>query len=245
MRINVQIACCAAAAILALTFCVMPPISQDPAYHLFADSRSIADVPNFWNVISNLPFALVGLLGLWKLRDIAERTLFAGVLLTFFGSAYYHLAPSDARLVWDRLPMTLVFMSLLAMVLESGHAPWTSPSLLAALIACGATSVVWWRVTGDLRFYVLVQFGPLLILIPALWRVRDAGYLAAVLAVYGLAKLAEFYDRAIFGTLPLSGHSIKHLLAALATYFIFRWRLRVWQLDAAQSRPVAALPMAP
>ncbi len=210
-----------AAAVLAVLafFLFVPPITQDQAYHFFADDRTILGIPNFWNVVSNLPFALVGLLGLWKLRGLADRVLFAGVLLTFFGSAYYHLAPSDARLVWDRLPMTLVFMALLACVIEVDN------RLLAVFLASGVASVLWWSVSNDLRPYVLVQFGPLLILVPALWFLRNARYLAAVLAFYALAKLAEFYDRGIFSTLPISGHSIKHVLAAIATYYIFRWRL--------------------
>ncbi len=202
----------------------VPPILQDQSYHLFADNRAIWDIANFWNVVSNLPFALVGLFGLWKLRGPADRVLFAGVLLTFFGSAYYHVAPSDARLLWDRLPMTLVFMALLAGVITEWSDSRSSRSLLALLLACGIASVLWWRMTGDLRLYVLVQFGPLLVLIPTIWLVREARPLALVLTCYGFAKLAEFYDRAIFSAVPVSGHSIKHVLAAIATYCIFRWR---------------------
>jgi len=210
----------AAAALAVLAFFLfVPPIPQDQAYHFFGDNRTILGIPNFWNVVSNLPFALVGLLGLWKLRGVANRVLFTGVLLTFFGSAYYHLAPSDARLVWDRLPMTLVFMALLACVLEVNN--W----LLAVFLASGVASILWWIATNDLRPYALVQFGPLLFLVAALWFLRNARYLAAVLAFYALAKLAEFYDRGIFSSLPVSGHTIKHVLAAIATYYIFRWRL--------------------
>src|SRR5262249_127160 len=91
----------------------------------------------------------------------------------------------------------------------------------------GIASVLWWNITGDLRPYILVQFGPLVILIPALWFVRDARFLLAVLAFYALAKLAEFYDRTLFAVLPVSGHTIKHVLAAFATYFIYRWRVAV------------------
>ena len=206
-------------------FLLVAPIAQDQAYHFFADDRSIWGIANFWNVVSNLPFALVGLLGLWKLRSAVDRVLFTGVLLTFLGSAYYHLAPSDARLVWDRLPMTVVFMALLASVISGENDSRFRHSLLASLVAVGIASVVWWSLTNDLRLYVLVQFGPLLILVPALWFVRDARYLAAALAFYALAKLCEFYDRVIFSGLPFSGHTIKHVLAAIATYFIFRWRL--------------------
>lgn len=113
----------ALALIVPAFFLFVPPIAQDQAYHSFADSRSVWSIANFWNVVSNLPFAMVGLLGLGKLRGAVDRVLFTGVLLTFFGSAYYHLAPSDARLVWDRLPMTLVFMALLACVLSAENDP--------------------------------------------------------------------------------------------------------------------------
>jgi hypothetical protein len=216
----------AASALVVIAFFVfVPPIAQDEAYHFFADARTLAGIPNFWNVASNLPFALVGILGLWKLRGVFNRVLFTGVLLTFFGSSYYHLAPNDARLVWDRLPMTLVFMALLACVVTGESDSRFGRLLLATLVTCGIASVLWWSVINDLRFYVLVQFGPLLILVPALWFVRDARYLAAVLTFYALAKLAEFYDRAIFSNLPISGHTAKHVLAAMATYFIYRWRL--------------------
>ena len=211
--------------VISAFFLFVPPIVQDETCHFFADSRTIRGIPNFWNVASNLPFAVVGILGLWKLRSVFDRVLFVGVLLTFFGSAYYHLSPSDARLVWDRLPMTLVFMPLLASVLSRESDSRSSRWLLGFLVTCGVASVLSWSLTGDLRLYVLVQFGPLLILIPALWFVRDARYLAAVLGLYALAKLSEFYDRAIFSGLSISGHSIKHVFAGIATYFIFRWRL--------------------
>jgi hypothetical protein len=215
----------AVALIVAGFFFFVPSIAQDETYHLFADNRAILGIPNFWNVASNLPFAIVGFLGLWKLRGALDRVLFTGVVLTFFGSAYYHLAPSDPRLVWDRLPMTFVFMPLLACVVSRESNSGSSRWLLASLVTCGAASVVWWSITNDLRLYVLIQYGPLLILLPALWFIRDARYLAAVLGLYALAKLAEFYDRALFSYLPVSGHAAKHVLAALATYVIFRWRL--------------------
>jgi hypothetical protein len=213
------------ALIVAGFFLFVPPIAQDETYHLFADNRTVFGIPSFWNVASNLAFAIVGILGLRKLRGVLDRVLFTGVLLTFFGSAYYHLAPSDARLVWDRLPMTVVFMPLLASVVSRESDARSSRWLLAFLVACGVASVLWWSITNDLRLYVLIQFGPLSILLPALWFIRDARYLAAVLGFYALAKLAEFYDGAIFTYLPISGHTVKHVLAALATYFIFRWRL--------------------
>src|SRR5258708_20597329 len=104
-------------------FIFVPRIPQDEAYHQFADGRAIAGVPNFWNVVSNLPFAVVGILGLRKLHGLTNRVLFTGVLLTCFGSAYYHWAPSDARLLWDALPMTVIFISCFTFVFTGINAP--------------------------------------------------------------------------------------------------------------------------
>ena len=219
-----------------------PPIAQDESYHVFADGRTILGIPNFWNVVSNLPFAVVGILGLWKLRGPVNRVMFAGVLLTCLGSAYYHWAPSDSRLIWDRLPMTLVFMSFLASI-ASDRNPRSTVRLLLFLLACGAGSVIWWSITNDLRPYVLVQFGPMLILLPLLRCAPGRRDLWAILGLYGLAKIAELCDRAVYSVAPVSGHTCKHVLAAMAAYYIFRWRLSS-RTDSMSARSLCADGMA-
>jgi hypothetical protein len=213
------------AAVLALAFLILAqPIPQDQDYHLFADQRSILGIPNFWNVISNLPFLLVGVLGLRGFRDAASRILFAGVVLTSFGSGYYHLHPNDATLVWDRLPITLVFMPLLALVISQWIGPVWGRRLLWPLVLFGIGSVVWWRFTGDLRPYAVAQFGPALVLLPAFWFDRTIRGLWPAGVLYMLAKVAETFDRGIYTAIPVSGHTLKHLAAALATLWILRWR---------------------
>jgi hypothetical protein len=215
-------------AVAAVAFLTLaPPIPQNQDYHLFADQRTILGIPNFWNVVSNIPFAVVGVMGLRAFRDIASRILFAGVLLTAFGSGYYHLHPNDSTLLWDRLPMTLVFMPLLALVLDQWMGEAFGRRLLWPLILFGIASVVWWRVTDDLRPYAVAQFGPVLVLLPAFWSDRMIRKLWPVAAWYALAKLAEAFDRSIYEALFISGHTLKHLAAALATYWILRWRRTV------------------
>ena len=212
-------------AVLALAFLVLaPPIPQDQDYHLFADQRSVLGFPNFWNVISNFPFLLVGVLGLCAFHDAASRVLFAGVALTAFGSGYYHLHPNDATLVWDRLPITLVFMPLLALVISQWMGPAWGRRLLWPLVLFGIASVVWWRYTGDLRPYAVAQFGPALVMLPAFGFDRTIRGLWPAGALYSLAKLAETFDRGIYAAIPVSGHTLKHLAAALATFWILHWR---------------------
>ena len=212
-------------------------IPQDPAYHSFADTRVIAGVGNFGNVLSNLPFLLFGLYGLTRIGDLAQPAsrnayvaLCVGVLLVGFGSSWYHLAPSNASLLWDRLPMTIAFMALFSMLLDERDVLGSGTSTLWPLLVAGVGSVAYWRWTelqgaGDLRPYLLVQFLPIL-LIPLILLLFSGKYLGsrllvAALALYVAAKLLEHYDGQIFRALGVvSGHTLKHLVAGLAVLCI-------------------------
>jgi hypothetical protein len=239
-----------AAAIVAGVAILLPPIPQPQWYHVFADERRFLGIPNFSNVVSNLPFAVVGLWGLVFLLhgsgrerrhflDQRERwpyaIVFAGLILTAFGSSYYHLWPDNATLVWDRLPMTIVFMSLLAAILAERVSLRAGLWLMPVLLLVGVSSVMQWRVSelrgaGDLRFYGAVQVYSVLFLLIALLlpsrytRGRD---LAIVAGFYVLAKVLESLDRPIFELGHIvSGHTLKHLAAAGAGYWILRMLLK-------------------
>ena len=223
----------------------LPPIPQDAAYHAFADGRALLGVPNFLNVVSNAAFVLVGALGLhalWRGRPAPvfgaawERTafvgVFAGTALTGVGSAWYHLAPTNATLVWDRLPITLVLMALSAAVVGERLGARAGRWLLPALPAAGAASVVYWYASeaagaGDLRPYGLVQFVPLVV-IPLLLALCPPAYtrggdLLVALGWYGIAKLFEHWDAAVFAVGRLvSGHTLKHLAAAAGAWWLLR-----------------------
>lgn len=211
-------------AAVVLFLILVPPLPQEQSYHSFADRRTLLGIPNFWDVVSNLPFAVVGLTGLLVFRDFARRVLFLGIFFTAFGSAYYHLSPDDARLFWDRLPMTVAFMSLFALAIKQR-------GLVIPLVMVGVASIVWWRITGNLWPYGLVQFGSLGAL--AVIALRSDPGLWPVIGFYGLSKITEHFDKQIYAASPLSGHTLKHLLAGLATWCIFRWAYR---LDPASRR---------
>ncbi len=229
-------------ALIAVATALAPRIAQDPAYHLFADTRTLYGVPRFGDVISNLAFVLVGLAGLWRtnperaIGDSASpsdilpyRVFYAAVVLIGLGSAYYHWEPGTGRLFWDRLPMTAAFMAFFAAIVADrvdrrAGVVWVLP---VALIL-GAGSVVYWSWSesigrGDLRPYALIQFGPMLLLplTCALfrdWRLTDGRYIVAIFLTYGLAILVARFDHEILKLTAgwISGHSVKHLMAALA-----------------------------
>jgi predicted membrane channel-forming protein YqfA (hemolysin III family) len=208
---------------------MMPRLAQWPEYHQMADTRALLGIPNALNVLSNIPFAAVGILGFASVfaashgrpNRPAYSTFFAGVTLTAAGSTFYHLAPDNFRLVWDRLPMTIAFMALLAAVAAERVDARVS-RLLFPLVVAGGASVLYWywseaRGAGDLRLYAFVQFGSLVVIALTLLLYRGGGtpYLVAGLLAYGLSKVCETYDAQVFAGLHVvSGHTLKHLLAA-------------------------------
>jgi hypothetical protein len=249
--------------ILVVSFLVAPVI-QDPSYNRFADQRLILGVQNFDDVVSNVPFFFVGWAGLtfvirWKSEDsphsfeqTSERwayiVLFIGVALTSFGSAYYHFAPSDNRLVWDRLPMTLVFTSLYAATVAERIDRRAGQAILIPYVLLGLGSVVYWHLTelrgsGDLRYYMDIQYYSIfgIILMAALFppRYTHSRWLAAVIVAYLIAKGFEQLDLTLYQATHgiVSGHVIKHLISATAAYFLLL-RIRNRQLtDPASPYP--------
>jgi hypothetical protein len=223
---------CLAAVIAAF---LVPPVSQDPTYHDFADARTVGGIPNFWNVVSNFGYLMVGIYGLLQVRRLSSPLLLPGyvtfcvaVTLVALGSAWYHIAPTTQSLVWDRLPMSAGFMALFALTLGD-RVSWRLARIsLWPLVLAGAASVIYWawseqRGAGDLRLYGLVQFLPIL-LMPLLLLLypgsrRSAMWLWCALAGYVIAKIAELSDDAIHALLGMGGHGIKHLASAAAALF--------------------------
>jgi len=213
------------------------PIAQDPAYHDFADQRTLLGVPNFWNVVSNLPFVLVGLLGLYRCTN--DRVgpenrrsyilFFVAVLLTGFGSGYYHLQPHNLSLAVDRLTMALSFVAFFSIIIGEFIRHELGRRLLLPLSLFGLFSVGYWIVTeqlgaGDLRLYAVTQFlpVPVIAIIVLFWkseRIRTADILI-IGAGYGLAKVFEFLDAEIYRAAMISGHTLKHLAAAFSASWL-------------------------
>ncbi len=215
-----------------------PPVAQDPAYHDFADSRSLLGIANFWNVASNLPFLAAGVWGLLHSgscrRDLVPAAMIfsLGLVLICLGSSWYHLQPSNETLVWDRLSMTVSFMAFFSFSLVLVTRSTGVHHILWPLLVAGVASVLYWDLSeaagqGDLRAYALIQFLPgllialFLLLYPRRFPAGKTLWFA--IAAYALAKLLEWQDRFIFDELlPLSGHTLKHLAATLGACCVIR-----------------------
>lgn len=231
-RVALLLAITAAGVVVAA---LVPPLRQDPAYHAFADRRALFGIPYALNVLSNVGFLVVGV---WSFVAVArgslprwERSaafLFAlGLVLTAFGSAYYHWAPSNTTLVWDRLPLAALFPLVFAVAIGDRVSVAAGRALFLPLAVAGVVSVVWWDVTDDLRPYALVQFLPL-VLIPLMLALfpgsRPTRALLIGVGIYAGSKIFEAGDGVIFGAGGVvSGHTVKHVLAAVAAGFIVRW----------------------
>lgn len=226
---------------------LLPAVHQPLEYHDFADHRHLLGVDNFLDVVSNIGFLAFGLLGLAVVfrhhtcfASSAERwpyaVFFVGVLLTALGSAYYHLAPDNETLFWDRLPMTIAFMGLVASQIVDRINVRLGLALLLPMLLVGAASVIYWSISermgagnvlpyGILQGYSVVILLMLAVLHPS--RYTRGSDIYWVFGWYVLSKVLETFDAQVLGILHVvSGHTLKHLAAAVAAFAVCRMLMR-------------------
>lgn len=231
-------------AALAGTVALLLPLAQPLSYHDFADQRAFFGIPHCLNVVSNLAFLPVAAAGLGRLRRSSGTGLvghtprlpyalfFLALAATGLGSAWYHLAPDNARLFWDRLPMSVAFASLLGAVIAERLSVRAGLLLLAPLVLAAAATVLYWRWSAaagaeDVLPYFALQAYALLavLLLISMGPPRDrlGRYLLPTVALYGAALASEWLDQPLFALGQIvSAHTVKHLLAALAAYQLVR-----------------------
>jgi hypothetical protein len=218
-------------------------MAQPLEYHQFADARSAFGIPRFLDVVSNIAFLIVGIVGLvvvGRRQTVFETdrerwpyaVFFVGFLLTAVGSGYYHLAPDNERLFWDRLPMTIAFMGLISSQIVDRISVRLGLGLLVPMLLVGAASVIGWRATERMGAGNVLPYGILqgyavfvLLMLAALYpsrytRGKDLYY---VFGWYVLSKILEALDTQIFSLGQIvSGHTLKHLAAAVAGGVAYR-----------------------
>ncbi|WP_408096890.1 hypothetical protein ACJVC5_17780 [Peredibacter sp. HCB2-198] len=226
-------------------FFTKPAMPQELSYHLFVDQRMFWNIPNTLDVLSNLAFLIVGFLGLkesFKITSPVRNSwiaFFASILLVAPGSAFYHWAPNNYTLIWDRLPMSTGFMALYVVMLAE-HISLKFTKVLPWALLMGLVSVLVWVATDDLRFYFWVQFSSFLtvpmILLAFTSRYTHKGWFGVTLLFYALAKWTEVKDKEVFLWTHemVSGHTLKHVLAAIGLMGVW-WMLKVRSETASDS----------
>jgi hypothetical protein len=228
-----------------LLFAMLGPIAQLEHYHDFADQRYLIGFPNTLDVLSNIAFLFVALFGVWhfvrkvrsasnlKRHDYAYLIFTLCLFSTSIASTYYHLHPDDARLFWDRLPIALACAALIVAIRLETHyrQAMQLPLIEIGLIFFAAFgSVVWWKLSGDLRWYLAIQ-AIVILCLPILQITYSSSSLQrysliGAIILYTIAKLVESFDHVIFNQLTwMSGHTIKHLIsAAAALLLLWQWQ---------------------
>lgn len=205
------------------------PLAQPASYHHFADQRSLGHLHNASDVLSNVVILIAGLLSLgWVWRHASNQpaqfpgmvVAAFGLLLTAFGSAYYHMAPNDATLVWDRLPMTIVFAGILAMLWTSWRAERVGWTQMLIMVIVSPATVGYWLLFNSLWPYAILQFGGLMLIVGMTLTRKVDGVFAWTLVIvfYGVAKIFESLDWQIWDLTHhmIAGHALKHVASGLA-----------------------------
>ncbi len=247
---NAALALCGLAVVMAIGAALLPPLPQPPEYHQFADRRACGWLPNCLDAGSNLLFILAGTIGLaflWRQRHrplfehraeaIPYCTFFIGIASIGLGSGYYHLDPDNHGLLIDRLAMMLAFMAWFAAIVCERAGVRHGLRLLPVFLAAGIGSVLYWgwseaRGAGDLRPYLLMQAWPMICIVALVWlyppRYTRGGLVVSVIALYALALAFDRNDRLVFDATGgmVSGHTIKHVLSAIAALVVVAYLSR-------------------
>ena len=234
-----ELALLLAVAALAALAALLPATGLPAGYHDFADQRTLLGLPHALDVLSNLPFAVMGAWGLWWLRRVpldrlgtAQRglagLLFIGLIATAFCSSGYHLDLHEAGLCIDRVGMSLAFAGLLGLAAADRISARAGVALAALVaVAAPATALVAW-LGGNMTPWAVLQGGGLVLLAALALRrpqPRALGFsIIGVIAFYAVAKALELADAPVFALTQqlISGHSAKHLVAALAGWPVVR-----------------------
>lgn len=238
---------CGLSVVIFIIAMLLPSVPQPVEYHDFADQRSFLGIPNFNDVISNLAFLLsggAGLMFLWRVQKTPTQTtfynlteslpywvLFLSITLVAFGSIYYHWAPDIDRLLWDRIPIVITIAAFLSATLIERVNPVIGFRALPVLVVLAMMSVLYWYWTeqqgiGNLNFYIVMQYYSILLIVWICSRFQSrysyGNDVNQVIVLYAAAKVAEFLDRPIFTWTDgwISGHTLKHLIAAYAAHRI-------------------------
>ncbi len=217
--------------------------------HPFVDARILWGIPNALDVLTNLPFALGGLGGLWVVRQApqlpvqtrkAANVFFWGLVLTCLGSSYYHWAPTPWGLALDRAGMAVAFAGVLGLVAADKVSQRAAPIACNGMLVAALAAIAAQYSAGNLLPWSVVQFGGLGVVLWAATRPSTQAGPAIrwglLVGLYATAKLLEMGDAAVFEATYtwVSGHSLKHIAASVAAWPVIA-ALRTYSITYRQS----------
>jgi hypothetical protein len=205
MRTKTEIFFIASISFLAACAALLPAISQDQSYHAFADRRSWGFIPNAQDTLTNLAFVIASTWGAWRL--VSGRLLLPGP--------------------WMRLPLVVFLAGIFALLAADRVSVRASHWAVWAFVVLAPLTVLIWSYSGNLAPYVVLQFGGIFLVAALCLRpaVRAPGLnFLGLLIFYALAKIAEILDhqKFEFALELISGHSAKHVLAAMGVLALIR-----------------------
>ena len=170
----------------------MNKIPLPPSYHNLADTRKLLNVKNGYNVLSNLAVFAPTLYLLQKHNlNTKNKILAFHISLIALTSTYYHLYPTNARIVWDMLSIATTHAVVLSYFVEE--------KIAITLYLIAIISVIYWSLYNDLRPYILLLVGiPLYIILQIYNDERVKQYIIPLIISGLFARYAEHNDSNIF-----------------------------------------------
>ena len=188
-------------------------ISFPQSYHKFIDNRTISGIPNFMNIVSNLAIALPAFYLMKKQKKISFLSI--NILLLAITSAIYHMNPNDNTIFLDML----FVMSINTVVFSY----FVNKQVGNFIFILGILSVFYWKKYDDLRFYEFLKIAIPVYAIFMLYKNPKVNhYIFPVIILTILIRVSEYNDKEIYKLTGgiISGHSLKHIFAALDIYLI-------------------------
>ena len=186
----------------------MDKILLPQSYHNFSDKRTILGIPNGFNVLSNFAILIPAIIYYRKRNK--NNLLFIHLFLLAIASSYYHFNPSDETIFWDFLMIATTSMIIFNMINENKNE--------GLFYLFGILSVIYWKMTGDLRLYLLILICvPLYIIFKYYKNITLRKYIITFIITFILARLFEHSDNFTYQLTnqQISGHTLKHIIGSI------------------------------
>ena len=192
----------------------MNKIPLPSSYHNLADTRKLFNMKHGYNIISNLAVFAPAAYLLQKHTHTTQNKIFAfHISLIALTSTYYHLKPTNDRILWDMLSIATTHAVLLSYFVEE--------KVAITIYVLSVMSVIYWFLYNDLRLYIILLLGiPLYIILQIYNDERVKQYIIPLIVSSLFTRYVEYNDSTVFNytNKTISGHTLKHIGAGISLY---------------------------